>query len=206
MWQARSSHCCWNCCHKFDNVPAYLPSRDKNGKFLLSGNFCSWNCAKAYALSLHTHKPKGAEFIGLFGFLTVHRPKHCPTPVGKTHSPDCPCLSLYHPLVLPPSRNQLQMFGGPLSIRDFQKGFAFITDYSVIPRLFRIDGPAGKTRPYLYELYGMAGSTEPEILRSRSTQPTVVLPVIREQKTKQVLKAPQDSDSEEEGEPHVYRD
>jgi len=46
--------CCFWCTHSFDTPPVSIPIRYKRTtteeKFLVSGVFCSWNCAKAYAI------------------------------------------------------------------------------------------------------------------------------------------------------------
>lgn len=48
---------CWNCCHKFDNNPVFLPINYRNNNWIVRGYFCSFNCAKRFALennvSLH---------------------------------------------------------------------------------------------------------------------------------------------------------
>lgn len=199
MWPQSSSHCCWNCCHQFPNVPALLPTLDNSGRFKLSGNFCSWNCVKSY---VHHHgfvKPRGTEFVPIFAFLTVHRPKYCPISPEIKHPVDCPCIERYTPLINAPNRNSLKMFGGNLSITQFRKNFSSIRDYSNITKLFQLDrdgrihGHRLPTKPYLYCIL----SSYPE---------EVVVPMSKTNRKSRgrTSRMIQEEESEDESEPIVY--
>lgn len=52
----KTNICCWWCTYQFDNLPTYLPEKYSDGKFHVSGCFCSFNCAGAYNLSLGDNK------------------------------------------------------------------------------------------------------------------------------------------------------
>lgn len=123
-WPASSDKLCWNCCHPFLNVPAFLPIHTKGRDFEFYGNFCSWNCVKAYSQGLRTYRDN--SYIALFAFLTVYRPRNCPTPDQTHHSTSCPCLESYVPLRPALPRQCLQIFGGTLSIVEYRDGFSFI--------------------------------------------------------------------------------
>lgn len=154
MWPATSDKWCWFCCHPFDNVPALLPRLLKSNVFEFTGNFCSWNCVKAYAISLDNRKPKGVEYIGIFAYLTVHRPQYCHVPVRFAHPPDCQCLYRHHGVVLPKSPRDLQAFGGNLSITEFRRNFHRIHSLRDVTDVFVLtdgnDVTATISRPYLY--------------------------------------------------------
>lgn len=156
MWPSSSQFICWHCAHTFSNIPAFFPTLTKNNTFEFTGNFCSWNCVKAYSRHLSPNKPKGSEFIAIFAFLTVHRPQHCHVPASRGHPSGCSCLDVYQPLVYPQSPHQLVSFGGPLSIEEYREGFAIITHIDHINQVFR---PGDRdmvfttiSRPYIYSI------------------------------------------------------
>lgn len=53
---SKTNICCWWCTHQFENLPTYLPEKYSDGKFHVSGCFCSFNCAGAYNLALNDNK------------------------------------------------------------------------------------------------------------------------------------------------------
>jgi len=94
---------CWWCCHPWDGPDVHLPfSYDpKKKRFETEGHFCSFECAKAYALDR-----AGPRYGEVLEFLALMR-KHA---LGK-----------YVPLWPAPKRQALQIFGGTLSIQEFRK-------------------------------------------------------------------------------------
>jgi hypothetical protein len=52
----KTNLCCWWCTYPFDNLPTYLPEKYTDGKFYVSGCYCSFNCAGAHNLSLGDNK------------------------------------------------------------------------------------------------------------------------------------------------------
>ncbi len=52
----KTNICCWWCTYNFDWLPTYLPEKYSDGKFYVSGCFCSFNCAAAYNLKLDDGK------------------------------------------------------------------------------------------------------------------------------------------------------
>lgn len=142
-WPERSDLLCWWCCSAFSNVPAYLPVKvdidvaKKEGTFVFTGNFCSWNCVKRYAVHLEQHKkhPKGCFYIGLLAYLTVCKSTPCEDPV--LHDVGlCDCVDKYRGVSLPLGREVLASFGGVLTIEEYRRDFHVITDYESIRRNF----------------------------------------------------------------------
>jgi hypothetical protein len=142
-WPRSSSLLCWWCCHAFAHVPAFLPvsvdinAATREGTFVFTGNFCSWNCVKRYALTLEHHKkaPEGCHYIGILAYLTVCRGQPCE---GKAmHDLGlCDCLIAYRGVKAAPGREVLQAFGGSCTIEQYRENFHHITDYESVQRNF----------------------------------------------------------------------
>jgi hypothetical protein len=94
---------CWWCVHPHENnLPFHLPIKynDRLDQYKTIGNFCSWKCAKAYALAMDSAR-KGE----ILSILSMMRMKAC----GK-----------YEPLWPAPKRETLKCFGGKLTIEEFR--------------------------------------------------------------------------------------
>jgi len=52
----KTNVCCWWCTYQFDCFPTYLPEKYSEGKFYVTGCFCTFNCAGAYNLNLGDSK------------------------------------------------------------------------------------------------------------------------------------------------------
>lgn len=94
---------CWWCVHALPQHPClHLPIRydDKRDTFMTIGNFCSWQCAKAYAIDMGTSR--AGEIQSLL-FMMRRRS------IGK-----------YEPLWPAPKREALACFGGTLTIEQFR--------------------------------------------------------------------------------------
>lgn len=94
---------CWWCVHELPQHPCiHLPIKydSKLDKFTCVGNFCSWQCAKAYALDMENAR-KGE----IQSFLALMRKK---------------ALGKYTPLWPAPKRWALKCFGGTMSIEEFR--------------------------------------------------------------------------------------
>ena len=140
-WPRSSALLCWWCSHSFSNIPAYLPvkvdlKRDR-GTFVFTGNFCSWNCVKRYALLLEkNHKtPTGCYYIGLLAFLTASRPLACSDTVNHEVGL-CDCIDEYKGVHLALGKEVLVSFGGTITIDAYRDQFHIIEDYAVIERNF----------------------------------------------------------------------
>ena len=94
---------CWWCVHSLPQKPCiHLPIKydDKRKIFQTIGNFCSWQCAKAYALDM-----RSARSGEIQSFLAMMRLQA----FGK-----------YYPLWPAPKRDILKCFGGNLTIEEFR--------------------------------------------------------------------------------------
>ena len=100
---------CWWCCHSFDWSPRVLPTKHhfKSKKFEYTGNFCSWACARSYAMQDRSLSRSDNQSL-LSLFLIKLYAKH---PSGK---PYIPCSARA------PPRQYLKAFGGPMSIEEFR--------------------------------------------------------------------------------------
>ena len=94
---------CWWCVHALPQKPCiHLPIRydDKRKIFSTIGNFCSWACAKAYALDMGTSRSGEIQM-----FLATMRMQS----MGK-----------FTPLWPAPKRQALKCFGGTMDIDEFR--------------------------------------------------------------------------------------
>ena len=94
---------CWWCVHDLPQRPCiHLPIKydDKLNRFTTIGNFCSWQCAKAYALD--TISAKSGEVQSFLAMMRLRA-------FGK-----------YVPLWPAPKRQFLKCFGGTMSIEEFR--------------------------------------------------------------------------------------
>ncbi len=96
------------------------------------GNFCSWNCAKTYAHHKERKPPEGVYYLWILHFLTVHRPRYCPTIGNQKHSPECRCRNISSVLKMAEEKETLQAFGGSKTIEEYRQGFSVIESYDWI--------------------------------------------------------------------------
>lgn len=89
--------CLWDTC-EINGVPCFLPDKYYDGKYFVTGMFCSLNCAVAYNLSLDDYKV--SERYSLLKSL-----------YGKTQETIEPS----------PAYRILDKFGGKISIGDYRK-------------------------------------------------------------------------------------
>ena len=102
---------CYHCHHNFNNKPFFLPT-DYNAeikRFKVTGNFCSPNCVKTYALNSKIYHNKiyliGHMYRKLFGANYIIKPA--------------------------PPIQTLKEYGGKLSIEEFRSNFDNSKQYSV---------------------------------------------------------------------------
>ena len=52
-WPTSTNLLCYNCCNPFEGVPVPIPTLydDKRNIYFCHGNFCSWQCSKAYNIN-----------------------------------------------------------------------------------------------------------------------------------------------------------
>ena len=126
----------------FTNIPAFLPvhvdidAASKSGHIVFTGNFCSWNCVKRYAMHLGKKVPEGCFYIGLLAYLTASKPMKCDDRMCHDLGL-CDCIYDYNGVSLPLGREVLKSFGGTLAIEEYRKDFHIIHDYETIRRKFK---------------------------------------------------------------------
>lgn len=136
-WPRATTRLCWWCSHSFDCVPCYAPCfrYSKSNVVVLHGNFCSWNCTRSWVMGRrpYAREPSVAE-VGLFAYLTVHRPRFCPVDATKRHPSTCFCLDQAFSVTPAPPKECLEAFGGTVSIAEYRKHFMTIKSYSHIAK------------------------------------------------------------------------
>uniref|UniRef100_A0A6C0KB63 MYM-type domain-containing protein n=1 Tax=viral metagenome TaxID=1070528 RepID=A0A6C0KB63_9ZZZZ len=101
-WPTTTQTACWHCCHQFANAPVGVPVDTTGSNHRLMGNFCSFNCAYAWALGQANHHTDYTAGCRVKQFAAEVFEVD---PVSIVAAPD--------PLVL-------EMFGGPMSIEQFR--------------------------------------------------------------------------------------
>jgi MYM-type Zinc finger with FCS sequence motif len=94
---------CWWCVHSLPQHPCvHLPLKydDRRNRFTTIGNFCSWECAKAYAIDMRS--PRWGEIQSLLSMMRMRAYKK------------------YMPLFAAPKREALKIFGGTMTIEEFR--------------------------------------------------------------------------------------
>ena len=91
---------CWWCCHPFNTEPLKLPHKydERTGKFSTSGNFCSWSCMKAFNME----RPNNGTVT--MNIMNMRKKMY----------------NNFDRIQTAPSRFQLDVFGGPLTIEQFR--------------------------------------------------------------------------------------
>lgn len=104
---------CYWCKYPYDTVPIELPEDYYNEYFYCIGNFCSWNCAKAYNIDLNDSSTWKRESLLNLMF-------------HKTYGD-------FKEITPAPSWLMLEDFGGILSINNFRNLFTYNNkDYLVL--------------------------------------------------------------------------
>lgn len=101
--EKKGTHCWW-CVHPMsDCYPLHMPYKydDRTDIFTTTGEFCSWECMKAFALDMSTSRSGEIQ-----SFIAVMRRK---------------VLGKYVILKAAPKRQALKIFGGTLSIEEFRR-------------------------------------------------------------------------------------
>ena len=96
----QSDAACFWCCHAFTHRPVILPIRDTGEHLLVTGNFCSPECATAYLFDMRQDSHTRWE-----QFALLHRV------YGEA------CQGTIYPA---PARNSLLLFGGSLTIQEYR--------------------------------------------------------------------------------------
>jgi hypothetical protein len=101
-WPKTTSISCWWCCHQFDTMPIGLPQKKIKSKFLVTGCFCSFNCALAYNSDLADFKVSERASLLKLLFRKLY-------PDMDDH---------FHPS---PRKEVLKKFGGSIDVEDYRK-------------------------------------------------------------------------------------
>jgi len=100
-WIKKTNVNCWWCCHKFENTPIGLPTKYKDEKFLVSGCFCSFECASSYNFYENNATQDVWECYSLINLLSQK-------------------IGYKNIVKLAPHKISLKMFGGNLEIDEFR--------------------------------------------------------------------------------------
>jgi hypothetical protein len=102
-WPQSTSVCCWNCTCEFDSIPIALPRAYQHNTFKdCSGVFCSFNCAKRFALNSSSVSYEKISLLTLLHKVVVgHTTKITAAPPFQT----------------------LKKFGGYMDIMEYRRGF-----------------------------------------------------------------------------------
>lgn len=101
-WPTSTNILCFWCCHSFENIPWGLPTKYENGKFTLTGIYCTPNCAMSHLLNTEKNNNNLWERIVLLNLL--HH---------KIYETD-------ENIVPAPDKISLQAFGGPFNINEYR--------------------------------------------------------------------------------------
>ena len=93
---------CWWCCHSIDCEPLHMPYEYKKDQFMTKGQFCSWECMKAYNVRNESYTT-----CRVADLITLYRKR---------------VYGHIDPVRVAPDRMVLQAFGGELSIEEFRDG------------------------------------------------------------------------------------
>lgn len=99
-WPTNTQRACWRCSHRFDTPPVGIPCAPNSRR--LVGNFCSFNCAYAWALNQSGHH---TDYTAACRLKQHAQEVHQVNPEDIVPSPD--------PLVL-------ELFGGSMSIERYR--------------------------------------------------------------------------------------
>lgn len=101
-WPQKTNVLCWWCCHPFEKPPAFIPTKfdSINKRYKITGNFCTWNCAKSYLFGEKSFQNRQSKH--LFTSLLLY-------------------LKIPYNIKPAPPRLTLKTFGGPLSIEEFRE-------------------------------------------------------------------------------------
>lgn len=121
-WPRKTEKKCHNCTHGFDGIPVPLPMHkdELRNIYYCTGNFCSWQCSKAFNLRETPPAGRGNRnmFISLLAYKTwIKLLKRDPGLQKK--------MKTFCDYKIDPARprTSLEDFGGPLTIEEYREGF-----------------------------------------------------------------------------------
>jgi hypothetical protein len=143
LWEnTENSHdiCCWWCSHTFKTLPIGLPEKYYEKKYYVTGNFCSFNCALAYNLSLNDNKTWDRISLlyhlrnSIFNNLYQNNTESSKTAYD---------IKILDDIISAPPRCMLKMYGGKLTIEEFRnKSIILKSQYRyIIPPIISLSQP-----------------------------------------------------------------
>ena len=123
-WPSRTKALCHHCCHAFNSVPVPLPMTFDSVRnvYHCRGNFCSWQCAKAYNMTVTPQRGQGSRnmYLSLLAYRLWVKYK-----VG-----DLKQILNFARFRIDPAlpKEVLDVFGGNMTIEEFRKDF-----FGIIP-------------------------------------------------------------------------
>ncbi len=141
-WPSCSTAYCLVDCHSFTTAPVGIPEKVEGNVFYLSGNFCSYNCAKKYLCPDDTYDDKFLQITDadrIYGDELSNKVQLlellCHLETG---------MPITEKIRKAGSRLSLKIFGGYLSIDKYREGFHMHNEYHVyktplIPIVYQIE-------------------------------------------------------------------
>ena len=109
---------CFHCCHEIKGNILKLPVKYINDEYYLYGQFCSWECMKAYVLySTDCLKFNKCSLMKMMRLS----------------------MGLHDEIVCAPPKDALKIFGGDLTIEEFRKNNV---EYSALPYPMKTISPS----------------------------------------------------------------
>lgn len=139
-WPSSTTNLCHHCCYSFDGVPVPLPqSYDALRKvYHCRGNFCSWQCAKAYNNTQTPLSGKGNRnmYISLLAHRTWVKYRGTALTDAKSKAMKTYAMGFIYPSL---PREVLLVFGGKMTIEEYRED-----SFGIIP-----PSEAAVTKPFL---------------------------------------------------------
>ena len=121
-WPRKTEKKCHNCTHGFDGIPVPLPMHkdELRNIYYCTGNFCSWQCSKAFNLRETPPAGRGNRnmFISLLAYKTWIKLLRRDSGLQKKMKTFCD-----YKIDPARPRTSLKDFGGPLTIEEYREGF-----------------------------------------------------------------------------------
>ena len=117
-WPQSTEVYCWWCSHPFETRPVPIATKYLKSTFTVFGNFCSFNCAKAYLLKSNKNT---TNTISLNLFLY------------KKMTGSLSFRGDSSPIIPAPPREMLKIFGGPFSIEEFRESSLQLKEFKAYP-------------------------------------------------------------------------
>lgn len=120
-WKKKTNILCWWCCHSFDTPPCFIPTKydERRNRYKITGNFCSWNCAKSFKIHDCYGHSRGREMHSFTYMLMKMKVNYNIKPA--------------------PPKQALKAFGGILTIDEFRDTFTNDVNYTLLTNSMELD-------------------------------------------------------------------